>query len=337
MWARCRRLLPVVPPAAAALGFAASGVGGGWAASRPMGRLRGSASNCEQQQQRDDLPSISVGCYNVLCSTYAVKWGEREGVGPTGASNWSARWPAMRGIIALARWDVVCLQEVEHTDAEEIASGLGDGYTTFYFKHERRPPDGLMIAVRTEAFHSEVVPNELQHNGVAFGCVDLRHRASGRKVRVVTAHCRGGNAPQLDALAGFAEGGRQEPDVTVVAGDFNEDFSSLDRKEVRCPFPEGRAGSYTTLPRKEGLPMLSRPPHKQGEDQKSGKGKIDWIFVSGNKRSGSAVELFRDPASRLAILSSHATCTATEQWPSDHGAEALSIRLLPLAKAKPRF
>jgi len=330
MWARCRRLLPVVPPAAAALGFVS--VGGGGSGSGPTNRLRGPALHCEQRS--DAPPSISVGCYNVLCSTYAVKWGEREGVGCDGASNWSLRWPVMRNIIARAHWDVVCLQEVEHTDVEEIASGLGDEYTTFYFKHQKRPPDGLMIAVRTKAFQGELAPIELQHNGVAFGCVDFVHRASGRKVRVVTSHCRGGNAAQLEALSDFADGGREEPDVTVVTGDFNEDFSTPDRTGVRCPFPEGRTGSYTTLLREPELPALSRPPHKQGKDQTSGKGKVDWIFVRGNTRSRSSVELFRDPASRLAILSSHAPCEPTGQWPTDHGAEALSIRLLPTPKAK---
>mmetsp|Transcript_19614 Transcript_19614/g.52773 ORF Transcript_19614/g.52773 Transcript_19614/m.52773 type:complete len:336 (+) Transcript_19614:61-1068(+) len=335
MWARCRRLLPAVPPAAAALSFVASGVGSGSGGGGPKGRLRGLASNCEQGN--DDALSISVGCYNVLCSTYAVKWGEREGVGGNGATNWSLRWPVMCNIINRARWDVVCLQEVERTDVDEITSGLGDGYTTFYFKHQKRPPDGLMIAVRTKAFHMKTTPMELQHNGVAFGGVDLVHRASGRKVRVVTAHCRGRNAAQLEALADFAEDCREEPDVTVVTGDFNEDFSTSDRTGVRCPFPEGRAGTYTTLLREPELPMLSRPPHKQGEDQKSGKGKIDWIFVRGNGRSQSVIELFRDPASRLAILSSHAPCAATGHWPSDHGAEALSIRLLSSPKAKPQL
>merc|ERR1712167_455783 len=122
--------------------------------------------------------AFSVGSYNVLCSTYAVKWCEREGVGPDGASNWSARWPAMRDIIARARWDLVCLQEVEHTDVEEIAGGLGDAYRTQYFKHVKRPPDGLLIAVRREAFEDAHVFGQMQYNGVAFGRVDLIHRSS---------------------------------------------------------------------------------------------------------------------------------------------------------------
>ena len=47
---------------------------------------------------------------------------------------------------------------------------------------------------------------------------------------------------------------------------------------VACPLP----GRWETLLREEensDLPKFSRPPHKQAEDQKSGKGKVDWIFV----------------------------------------------------------
>lgn len=160
---------------------------------------------------------------------------------------------------------------------------------------------------------------------VAFGRVDLTHLATGRRIRVITAHCRGGRQPQLEALAAFGDEG-EGSDVTVIAGDFNEDFHSEDRAVVRCPFPE-TLGEYRTLLRGE-LPALSRPPHKQAEDQSSGKGKVDYIFVRG-ARGRCCVELFRDEASSAAILSSHAACVETGQWPSDHGAEALSFRMGP--------
>jgi len=268
--------------------------------------------------------AFSVGSYNVLCSTYAVKWGEREGVGPDGNSNWPARWPVMRDVILRASWDVVCLQEVEQADCGDIVSGLGERYSCHYFKHEVRPPDGVMIAVRADAFEEPVVHAEAMYKGCAFGRADLVHRVTGRRVRVLTSHCRGGNAEQLAALADFAEEGNTA-DVTVVTGDFNEDFCPDNAGEVRCFLPEGPLGRYATLLREPGLPPLSRPPHKQAEDQKSGKGKVDWIFVRG-RAPDCAVELFRDEASRAAVLESHRACEATGQWPSDHGVEALSVR-----------
>eukprot|EP00442_Polarella_glacialis_P011264 CAMPEP_0115156674 /NCGR_PEP_ID=MMETSP0227-20121206/68588_1 /TAXON_ID=89957 /ORGANISM="Polarella glacialis, Strain CCMP 1383" /LENGTH=283 /DNA_ID=CAMNT_0002567901 /DNA_START=61 /DNA_END=912 /DNA_ORIENTATION=- len=278
----------------------------------------------------DRPPCFSVGCYNVLCPTYAVKWNEREGVGPDGTSNWSERWAVMQDILTRASFDVVCLQEVEQLDAESIAASLGAAegpsaeYVARYFKHEKRPPDGVMIVVRRSAFEDPVF-SEMQYNGVAFGCADMRHRTSSCSVRVVTCHCRGGDEKQLAALSDFAarSGGA---DVTVVAGDFNEDFGAPSESSGwRCPLQA--EGEYATMLRGESLPELSRPPHKQAEDQKSGKGKVDWIFVSARPAVGKA-KLFRDDASHAAVLESHSPCEATSQWPSDHGAEALSVRLL---------
>lgn len=239
-------------------------------------------------------------------------------MGHDGSSNWAQRWPVMQAIINRAQWDVVCLQEVEQTDAQQISDGFGAGYTTFYFKHEKRPPDGLMIAVKSDTFEASPSPQEIQDDGVAFGSVDVVHRKSGRKVRIVTAHARGGRKEQLEALSKFADGDREDSDLTIVTGDFNEDFGRS------IPFQGSPRGRYTTLVREAGLPDVSRPPHKQDPAQKSGKGKIDWIFVR-----GARAELFRDSASRLAMLTSHAPCSATGNWPSDHGAEGLSVRLSP--------
>lgn len=303
--------------------------------------------------QAADEHSFSVGCYNVLCPTYAIKWNEREGKDAAGESNWDLRWPVMQGIISRACWDVLCLQEVEHDLVPAIVGAIAaGGYEAHYFKHEKRPPDGVLIAFRKAAF-TELAVRPGAFGGAAFGCVDLMHSASGRQVRVVNSHCRGGNADQLAALAAFADEA-STVDVTVVVGDFNEDFTTKPAEvtapaeeaapaaaeaagaaasaqpSCRCPFPAGASGSYSTLLRasEPELPQLSRPPHKQAQDQSSGKGKVDWIWVRGRAGSGGCpVELFRDEASRRAILESHRPCEATGQWPSDHGTEALSVRL----------
>lgn len=267
---------------------------------------------------------FTVGCYNVLCSTYAVKWGEREGVSPDGSSNWAKRWPSMCEILRAAGFGVVCLQEVEHTDVDRIIADLGTEYACRYFKHEKRPPDGLLIALRRDTFE-EPAFTEAQFNGVCFGRADVLHRSSQRSVGVVTCHCRGGNAEQLRQLAAFAAA-PPEVDVVVVAGDFNEDFQLAPDStgpSVRCPLNLDPCLGYSTLLRGSGEPTFSRPPHKQAEDQSSGKGKVDWIFVWGKESCG--VRLSRDAQSREAILASHGICEATGQWPSDHGAEALMV------------
>lgn len=328
---RLRRVASVCAPPAAAVAVTCRM---GLAAQEPAslnghGTLRGTRSTaplrCDPRQHRaGGLGSFSVGCYNVLCPTYAVKWGEREGMGPDRANNWSSRWPVMQDIIQRANWDICCLQEVEVADMNDILTGFGDQYSSYYFKHAKRPPDGVLIAVRRDAFEC-VGATEIQWRGsVAFGRVDLRHRSSGVSVRVVTAHMRGGNAQQLADLAAFADEGCSA-DVTVVTGDFNEDFGA-GHGAFACPLPDSKLGCWSTLQRQDGLPEVSRPPHKQGPDQKSGKGKIDWIFVRGSA-PWTALNLFRDPASYAAILESHAACAATGEWPSDHGCEALSVTL----------
>eukprot|EP00931_Biecheleriopsis_adriatica_P006095 TRINITY_DN107551_c0_g1_i1.p1 TRINITY_DN107551_c0_g1~~TRINITY_DN107551_c0_g1_i1.p1 ORF type:complete len:344 (-),score=68.39 TRINITY_DN107551_c0_g1_i1:36-1013(-) len=316
MWARlgrcAARALPC-SPAVAAGGFLASS-----SFPRPI------ATNC------DSAPSsFRVGCYNVLCSTYAVKWKEQQGVGPDGLSNWPSRWPAMRDIIKRAEFDVLCLQEVEHTDVEAIVADLGGSYQTHYFKHRVRPPDGVLIAVRADAFEATPAWREKDDSGVAFAGVDIVHRSSGARVCVVTGHMRGKKPQQLKAFSEFADES-SNADVTVITADFNEDFSSTGT--LQCPFAESARGCYATLLREEGLPALSRPPNKQAEDQKSGKGKVDWIFVRGHAPDVH-VEVFRDEASRRAILESHAPCEATGDWPSDHGCEALSVRVGAVPKS----
>merc|ERR1712160_101122 len=112
-------------------------------------------------------------------------------------------------------------------------------------------------------------------------------------------------------------------DVTVITGDFNEDFTCDDNSSACvCPFPDGPRGNYATLMRGDWL-RFSRPANKQEEGQSSGKGKIDWIFVRPSQQY--SLEFVRDPASKTAMEESHRPCAATGEWPSDHGVEAFSV------------
>ena len=60
---------------------------------------------------------------------------------------------------------------------------------------------------------------------------------------------------------------------------------------------------------------FSRPEHKQGKDQTSGKGKVDYIF--------SNIKLQRNDKNRDAIRNSHNNCE-TGYWPTDHGMEIIN-------------
>jgi hypothetical protein len=84
--------------------------------------------------------------------------------------------------------------------------------------------------------------------------------------------------------------------------------------------------------------MVSRPPHKQDPAlNSSGRGKVDYIFVSPlgcdtrDALDGSGgrvdIKLERSQEALGALLVSHRACEETNEWPSDHGMEALSVHV----------
>eukprot|EP00435_Cladocopium_sp_Y103_P045112 s2248_g12.t2 len=272
--------------------------------------------------EASSTPTLSVGSYNVLCTTYALKWKEQQGMDANGNSNWALRWPVMRDILKQASFDVLCLQEVEKTDVDSIVADLGPEYKSHYFKHPEkgRPPDGLLIAVKSSVCASAPFWSERDFKGkVIFGGVDFQHPC-GARIRVITGHMRGRNQEQLDAFGAFgAEGTAQ---IEVITADFNEDFQERSAGTVPCPFDS----KHVTLRRAPDLPQVSRPGNKQAQTPGQGL-KIDYIWVR-ERTKDFQTELFFDEASRRAIIDSHKDCEATGEWPSDHGCEALSIRLL---------
>jgi len=267
--------------------------------------------------------SLLVGQYNLLCPTYGVKWGEREACegwvskSEHGGSNWARRWPALKRVLHCARWDVLTLEELEGSTRADVTQALGAiGMALVWFDHPGRA-DALGIAYNTEAF--TLLAESTRHYPLdnpksTSGRVDLSHTPSGRVVRVVVTHQKGGIAAQLDDLFAFADAGARDECVTIINGDFNEDFG--DRAASIRP-------GYTTLRRGADELAVSRPPHKQGDGQASGKGLVDYIFVK-NCGMGTCA-LGRDEASRRALAMSHAACDETGEWPSDHGLEALTL------------
>ena len=265
---------------------------------------------------------LLVGQYNLLCPTYGLKWGEREACREWksktehGGSNWPERWPALRRVLCSASWDLLTLQELEDTTCADVLKALGDmGLGLVYFEHPGRQ-DAIGIAYNAATFTLQAKATREYPQDAPYattGRVDLCHVATGTPLRVLVTHQKGGNAAQLDDLFAFAAADElASGGVTLVCGDFNEDFG-------------GAAASlrpgFTTLLRGADEPAVSRPPHKQADDQTSGKGKVDYIFASA---SGQCT-LARDQLSRKAIALSHSACEATGEWPSDHGIEALTV------------
>ncbi|CAJ1435323.1 unnamed protein product, partial [Effrenium voratum] len=143
-----------------------------------------------------------------LCPTYALKWKEQQGLHAEGTSNWSVRWPVMKDIILRGNFDVLCLQEVESTEADAIAADLGPDYVTRYFKHPpKRPPDGVMIAVKKSCCKAAPSWSEHDYKGfVIFGGAEFQHH-SGARVRVANGHMRGFNQEQLREFGAFGTSG----------------------------------------------------------------------------------------------------------------------------------
>jgi hypothetical protein len=229
---------------------------------------------CDQVMNKWQRVAFRVGQFNLLCPTYGVKWGEREAccdwISKTdhGVSNWDRRWPALLRILKLGAPDVLALEELEESTREAIQSGMASlGMTLLWFPHPARE-DALGIAFNPQTFALQSPPSHLhfppEDPKATIGRVSLCHNDSGVLVNCLVTHQRGGNPAQMAGLVSFAqESSSPNNAVTLVCGDFNEDFG------LRSPLP-----GFRTLHRTEDEPLVSRPAHKQDPAQKSGKGKI---------------------------------------------------------------
>ena len=281
--------------------------------------------------------SLLVGQYNLLCPAYGVKWGEREAClewrskEDHGPSNWSARWPALRRVLSLCKFDIVCLQELEASTAADVTAALADqGLDLVWFNHPGRA-DGIGVAFNTETFTlSQSVLGSFPSANPTVGTarLDLKHTAAGVGVRVLSTHQRGGNREQLADLFTFAKADMREgPGIVVVCGDFNEDFASWEAPGALRPEP---LAGFATLDRREPEPLVSRPPHKLDPAlNSSGRGKVDYIFVAPHDAPAAHadIKLERSQEALRALWASHAACEETGEWPSDHGMEALAIHV----------
>lgn len=219
----------------------------------------------------------------------------------------------------MAPWDILALQELQSSTRSSVEAGLElMGLELVYFEHPGRE-DALGIAYSAKQFSLESCaerhfpPTDPKATS---GLVDLRHKDTGIGLHCVVTHQRGGNKDQLADLFTFAGGMSEGP--VLICGDFNEDFGQS--------FQPDR---FVTLDRdaSAGEPTVSRPAHKQDPDSNSsGKGKIDYIFARGCRKTNVFVE--RDDLSREAIRASHMPCEETGEWPSDHGIEALSVVII---------
>mmetsp|Transcript_6009 Transcript_6009/g.14353 ORF Transcript_6009/g.14353 Transcript_6009/m.14353 type:complete len:296 (+) Transcript_6009:11-898(+) len=254
-----------------------------------------------------DQRGLYVATYNVLCPVYGVKWAEREACldhkAEERASNWDVRWPALKRNLALGRWDVVCIQEAQDVTRRHLEQAATEMEMEFCFVPHQKRKDALAMMYRPSRL--ELVKHDVRDFcGSSTGLLELRDLCTDATLRVLCTHQRGGKPEQMADLMEYAEA-EPAPGCTIVCGDFNEDFN------VTGNHPAGYAWANRA---DRDLSAVSRPDHKQGDDQTSGKGKVDWIFVK-----GGTVEY--DDVCVRAVVQSHVACPETFQWPSDHGLE----------------
>lgn len=275
---------------------------------------------------QSDSKSLRIGQYNLLCPVYGVKWGEREACldwkskDDHGGSNWSLRWPALLRNISRCHFDVLTLEEAEDCIKADCEAGFTAlGMKSNWFAHPGRQ-DCLGIAWDPKTLEmktSTIREWPKEEPKASSGRMDFMHVVTGKHVRVLVTHQRGGKAEQLQDLFEFAHEDMIDGGIIVIGGDWNEDFG----KVGGCKLAEQLGFEVLNRDASAGEPSVSRPSHKQDPSQTSGKGMIDWVFVKG------AAELERDSASRDALLLSHAACEETGEWPSDHGMEALNVHV----------
>eukprot|EP01062_Namystynia_karyoxenos_P024911 TRINITY_DN19750_c0_g1_i1.p1 TRINITY_DN19750_c0_g1~~TRINITY_DN19750_c0_g1_i1.p1 ORF type:complete len:305 (+),score=65.67 TRINITY_DN19750_c0_g1_i1:133-915(+) len=243
--------------------------------------------------------SLRVCQFNLLCPAYGVKWGELEACVDASAPperrqcNWAARWPALRRLLSMAQWDVLCMQELQEATLPSVRSATDElGMELRVWNHPGRE-DALGVAFRRSSLSCER-ESVAVHGPAATGVLDLTHKVSARRVRVVCTHQKGGVAEQMAALLEAAEStpeGAEAPDLTLLAGDFNEDFGAGGGLSTSAP---ARAG-YKTLP-------LARPAARgrstgSGREGARGPGRSPWSAI---RSPSPACSPRTPPAPRLA-------------------------------------
>jgi hypothetical protein len=256
---------------------------------------------------------LTVGTWNLLHPTYAVKYREVEGIYGRTKSNWPDRAPEIGDRLLKGGLDVYLLQEVGQAQLDDLQPYVSQLYELRFAAHPGRgAKDGVAVLVRKarlqiEEDHTlEILAKEKDLKGqhyMSAMLVTARDVATGARVLAVSAHFYAKKAvdPRGTLLAELARrfAGDNPPELVVWGGDCNEVY--------RAPF---FGGAFCTADGR--CPTRFR-----------GTKKIDWIFVGGAALSG----VVRSEATQKFVKASSEAILATGQPPSDHLAEAVSIRM----------
>ena len=155
----------------------------------------------------------------------------------TGKTHWDARRDAVCDYVNNSGADVICMQEVVQSQADDMMMNLSDQYAYMYYPREDVPsPEGLMTVFdvnRFELLHNEVfwlseTPDEMT-KGWEAACYRicvltvLQDKASGYVFNVYNVHLdHQSSAAQVNGLKVVLERMKKYPEgFNMVMGDFN--------------------------------------------------------------------------------------------------------------------
>lgn len=170
---------------------------------------------------------FTVTTYNVLAPEYAGPGPDRRFfyTGREADLPWAIRARRLIARLDALDADVLCLQEVSVAHALTPLTGHLErcGYHAHAVGAEDRP-DVVLLAARADRFGVRAVRRvrPLPDSASLMLCADLRHRSTGRDLRMLTGHLKWtpeGDRQASEVAAALAAHGSEGP--TVLCGDLN--------------------------------------------------------------------------------------------------------------------
>ncbi len=208
---------------------------------------------------------FTVATYNVLAPEYALPGPDRRFfyAGREAHLPWAVRAPRLRARLDGLAADILCLQEVSVAQAAPTLAGHLErsGHHVHAVGADDRP-DALLLAARAARFTVRAVRRVPSSVSLVL-CADLHDLATGRDLRVLTAHLKWtpeGDRQATEVATALAAYGRDDP--TVLCGDLNYAVAhhattpGLVAAGWRLAHPDGRAPTWAADGRRELLDAL---------------------------------------------------------------------------------
>ncbi|MBN4066803.1 endonuclease/exonuclease/phosphatase family protein [Simkania negevensis] len=194
--------------------------------------------------------SFTIGTYNILAEGSRSMRDSKESL----FSNFDreGRMGKIVQNIKQTDLDVVCLQEVTRDVFTTLQATLTrSGYTGYFVQHKKGQPDGVAIFYKRTVFsypkHQEL-DLSTQETSKHSLILNLTHTATHKTICVATTHLSGGDKKPLgrEEAIQLQEhlAGATPVDLTVVAGDFNQDQEEETYERSQEELPEDKRGVF---------------------------------------------------------------------------------------------